>query len=379
MEFIQFRCLTKIDRFLYIAMYNLRDITRPSFRPGFDPPVSSSYIPKVVRPTRKISRDAPIGMRTQTFASDAPIPRIAPDFMRIKQLEAEKEGIKVQLGPGTLTKLIGIKVPDVNNPAIEVDKNVSLAELLTTQKGQLAGIRAILSGFRTDVGASGKLTREQVAQLGVLVRKAFAKDSHLLDRDATMVALTSDRLPSLTLRQMEITRNRVTIDDISDEYYSHFCSYITNSTHIPFENLSPRYPVYGFSGRPVSVGRFRELMKAGHTIDIRKRMMVKKREPLEAKEEKKHEDSEPEPDPRDEDEEESAGLHFGDFDPLPGDVGNDAFEAARRAELRESRRARSDVSRRRPRSSPQKKKKAPKISVSEARKRGRKYKKKKDK
>ncbi len=313
-------------------MFNLKDIIRPAFRAGLDPPISSSYIPKVVRPSRKISRNEPLGMRTQTFAADAPIPFIPPDFLRIKQLEAEKEGIKVQLGPGTLTKMLQVKIKDPNNDQIIITENKSIAELLQTHEGVLAGIRSILANLTADVKKSGKASQEDIAKLSLLIAKAYSKESVLTDAEAESVRVAQEMVPGLTLRAMGIRKNRITINDISDEYFAPFMKFMQDRHFMTDPRVSPEKPVYGLRGAPITVPTFRGLMRAGHTLDINRRLIIRQgavgsvermAEEEEKKEVKEEEFEDDEPDPAEEEEEESAGLAIGDGGMIPlSDAGN---------------------------------------------------------
>ncbi|MCP4393650.1 MAG: hypothetical protein GY804_05210 [Alphaproteobacteria bacterium] len=344
-------------------MFNLKDITRPSFRPGFDPPISSSHKPKIIRPARNISRNEPLGMRTRTFASDAPIPRQVPDFMRERKIKEQTEGIMVQLGPGTLTKMLTVTVPDVNNPAIDVTRNVSLAELLQSQKGQLAGIESILRDFNTSARRGSQLTREEIGKLTALVAKAFDKESRLTEKGIVTTLKTSGKTARISLAEMGITKNIVTIDDIPSEYYGLFCSRMINHRLIPYDDLSPAKPVYGVSGKPIDFKHFRSRMRERYRLDIRKRLML---HPLE---EKKDEfGDEDEPDPMFEEEEDEAGLHI---DPQPP-KDETLYERFIRETGRSKEREKKDHGR--SRSSPKKE-----ISVAEAKRRAEYYKKKKQK
>ncbi len=355
-------------------MFNLKDIIRPSFRPGFDPPISSFHKPKIIRPARTISRNEPLGVRTQTFASDAPIPRQAHDFMRERRIKEQIEGVMVQLGPGTLSELLQVDIKDKNNPAIEVKKNVSLAELLQSQEGQLAGITSILEDFHTSAQSGSKLTRKEIGKLTALVAKAFSKGSRLSERDMATVLKTAGKIPTSPFSDLGITKNIITVDDIPDDYYGMFFNRIVDPRHMPSSDLTPEKPVFGIHGRPIKVKSFRARMRERYRLDLRKRVIMK---PLEEKKEEKKEEGDEdeedkEPDPMDEEEEESAGLHFDSPSPRAVNLGDEsrdpAYGAFERARERERGKKGSIT---RSRSSPKKD-----ISVAEAKRRAAKYKKK---
>lgn len=225
------------------------------------------------------------------FITPQPVPRSVPSFEQLEKLNLQKEGLKVQLGPGTLSKMLGVEIQDVNNPNTKIKKNISIGELLTTQQGRLAGIERLLDIIsrqqtlggtpRYIEGPAEDITsidqQENVALMAVFGMKVI--ENYVLTgnpiNDQTLKALSkgivSMRLPS---RPSEMGLSGYLTDQniASSEGYKSI-AFLLKPTNDP--NLSPEYPIYDMDGyTPIAFNEINNILQAGYVIDLNRRLVV---------------------------------------------------------------------------------------------------------
>ncbi len=261
-----------------VNQFNAPAFSRPSFRPGLNGAMSSKNIPKVKRPTRTRRGNEPLGMRTQSFAGDSPIPRQAPDYLRLSQIQAQKEGIMVQLGPSTIKSLVEIKVPDPNNPGLFLEKSLSVGQLLQTQEGILAGINGILGKYAIDTANGRTINQLQLSKLGTLLEKLLSSTGgkKMTKKVATAAIAATKVTPNFELADAGINDNRVTKEKLGAGRMGFLTSWLITPENIPFADvhLTPAFPVYGYKGEPISLEDYDEAMKNGAILDIRDRTLL---------------------------------------------------------------------------------------------------------
>ena len=123
-------------------MSDLHNLVRPSFIEGGEDFKYNDTSKQLIPPTELFNlENKPLEVPVRTnntdvqaetrpsFVSSTVKPRMIDSFEMLEEYERQQQGIKIQLGPQTLDKIIGISVPDVNNPNVMIRKNMSLAEI----------------------------------------------------------------------------------------------------------------------------------------------------------------------------------------------------------------------------------------------------------
>lgn len=251
----------------------LTDSTR---RPGFASDtvkVDDKSIKKLIPPIKTKTADR--SLRVTSFSEDEPKKRRFPDFERIKQLNIQKEGIKVQLGPNTLKQFLSVKVPDKNNPNILIEKNVSLGELLQTTNGRLEAMNALIERLRAQENRNSLRARTAINQLATTV-VAELTNFQTMSRENYRKVLESLQfldipnnpkdagLPDFLLNRTNLNRDNLGI----------FLAFLLHKRNINDPNLDQNRPVYGVGGRPITIRSMVEgIMNRNETIDVIGRQM----------------------------------------------------------------------------------------------------------
>ena len=271
-------------------MTEYQQFKRKGFYQGKEPIINNKQ--KLSLPSKikgPIERDYFI--RSQNVAKKPPKARQIPDFDKIRRWDIYKEGIKVQLGPKTLKNILSVKVPDINNPAILIEKNMSLGQILKNQNSIIASIRTILNRFRGQVQASSQQTSTDLYNLSVLIQGIIRNPQPINDADSPLIsqaiATVSDEEekshgtpPPMYLNQIGINIPYVTHETWINKSDDIVKLVTDNYDHpsIPAQyNLTLERPVRGVQGRPVLLSQFIKYMNANDRaiFDYNRRLVFK--------------------------------------------------------------------------------------------------------
>lgn len=263
-----------------MALYSDNALERPGFRAG-TVSMKTTKEHEIVIPERTRGESALLPDRPD-FVQVPLKARTAPDFKRLQQLNIETEGMKVQFGPSTLSKLFEIEVRDEDNPDVMVKKNISIAQILTDQKMQLSALRTLNRALQDESNRNSIESRQTMTMIAMIAMKA-------LDDLVTKGQLATFGQLNLIIESL----NKVDIsDDPTDSglpphrYYVYddikgvktgaFLAFMMHQKNIKDPNLSSQFPVYGISGKPVTFTTMIDTMRKGAILDMKYRTLYKK-------------------------------------------------------------------------------------------------------
>ena len=144
--------------------------TRPGFLIGKDVinEPSNATLKNIERLQANRVKDV-LGQRPN-FVKSEPKPRSIPDFERLRQLDQQREGMKIRFGPNALNEVFRVKVKDVNNPNRFIEKDISLAQILTSSDGiQLQTVSQLVDQFRRESNTNSVGSQLLLADIGALL------------------------------------------------------------------------------------------------------------------------------------------------------------------------------------------------------------------
>jgi len=277
---------------------------RPSFKSGIDK-YKNDVKPKTLSPPQKL-QTADIPTRP-AFSTPQHIARKIDSFERLRQLQVQREGVKVQLGPSTtafagklLSKVIGVEIPDPNNPNVNIKKDVSIAELLKTQTGLIQGLAQLIAMYMMGrqgqqqqapggIGGIGGIPQSQSAQeqeqliavfgLRLLETKLksgedFTKREAELIARASSLVIKSDNPSTVGLPQYVSEKDIFGINGA--KIYAYLLKPKTGQP-----GLSPFEPIYELDGyTPLNINRIPEYLRRnrGSVIDMLNNAVVRERQ-----------------------------------------------------------------------------------------------------
>lgn len=226
---------------------------------------------------RNLGQDSDfVGDRVQNFLGPAPQSRKFPNFDRLNQLDIEKQGIKIQFGPDTLKKLLNVKIRDPNNSAIIINKQMTFAELLNSQQGIFAGIKASIDLLNQE---SDRRSQEAIIAIQMLRTFIVQGLSHIEDLSVSQLN---------TLVSSIDQTSRMPDNPFDAGFESPFIeqSMMTNTLRgeMLLFLLDPRNmmtplsigrPVFGVSGFPITTNTMLENLRQGQTLNLLNRTMFR--------------------------------------------------------------------------------------------------------
>jgi hypothetical protein len=254
-------------------------ITRPGFKSGLHSLPEIRKADSIKTPPRTTKAEDVVGSRP-SFVNPDIKSRFIQDFSRIRQLDLENEGLKVQFGPSTLAKLLEVEMPDENNPSVLIKKNVSLSQLLKTQSGRLAGISSLINRLRRDSNRNSAQSRNTMNMLATMIvqsltdviekgSKFTASKLNLLLKGLKFIDIPKDPI------QAGFKNKFATKADLVGGNSGMLLAYLLKESNIDDINLSVGYPVYGVSGVPITIQSMVSGLSKNQVLDIQSRQMYK--------------------------------------------------------------------------------------------------------
>ena len=248
-------------------------LQRPAFRlDTIDLNIPNSKV-SMIFSKRRLGKDADmVGIRSQsTIAAGAPIGRKVPSFTRLKELELELEGQKVQFGPATLSKLLSVKVPDERNPSILIEKNISISQLLQTTTGSMAGLQSSLNDLNSQVNILS-IQSENLKKLVALFVVKSLDDFEELNFSEKLII--DDALKKIDISPSPI-QSGFPIRFITFNFYKKNKGRVLAflKSNIP-RGLSSDRPVFGLRGASIPITSFENALRSGKRLDIVSRSLV---------------------------------------------------------------------------------------------------------
>ncbi|MCP4395653.1 MAG: hypothetical protein GY804_15505, partial [Alphaproteobacteria bacterium] len=260
-------------------------VDRKAFKSGKEGAVNKKN-PLTLKETRKATATYRTpNYRTTSFVTPDPIGRSPMSFERALQIEAQEQGIKVQLGPKTLSNMLQVKVPDPQNPAITIQKNMPLAILMQSNEGRLAAIDALIKELQAVQFRETEDNRDKMLLLGQMLGvmneniKNLSKDQreHLIEA----THMTVEQKLDAKYQAMGLPARFISIDNITADNKETIWEWFTNEAALEIHSgLDDEDPVYGIDGDYVSLGSIEDKFKAGQVLDLETRTFYPSMESL---------------------------------------------------------------------------------------------------
>ncbi len=255
-------------------------LRRPSFKVGTETINVANQPPLTPLPERTRSVEDLIGRRPR-FVPSPPKPRSVPEFDALMRQRIKREGIKVQLGPKTLAALLSVEVPDVNNPAIKIKKNIPLAQLMQTVQGQQAALHTLMTKLQNTTDMNSASARTTLAQTSAVVAAALGDIHKMSKMELEMIgrAMTLLAKHEASPQDFDIKENLITENMWNDDYSDRYMHYLLDIDHLyaPKWNnmLTTDKPVFGITGIPIKIKTLENNLKKGQILNLRQRRMYK--------------------------------------------------------------------------------------------------------
>ncbi len=214
--------------------------------------------------------------RTTSFVAPDPVGRSPMSFERFLQLQALEQGFKVQLGPGTLSNMLKVKVPDPQNTSIMIEKNVPLSQLLQSNDGKLAAVDSLIREIQEAKYVEQGVTRDRMRLLGQMLGQMNKNIKNLSrgqqKRLIEATALTKAQKIQAKYDALKLPGRYISKDVLTDDNREAFLNHINDINDIQkYPGLSAEFPTWGADDEVMGTNEFKFVFNVGQVLDLETR------------------------------------------------------------------------------------------------------------